>query len=87
MVDPTPFVRDPAIRDTALTATRTWTVSDAAATATPAPAPETLIAGITGSTQTARPISASEVVYVTTTYPQGRVPDVTWRLDGQVCRW
>ena len=84
VVDPTPFVRDPAIRDTALTATRTWTVSDAPATATPAPASQTLAAEITGSTQTARPISGSEVVFVTTTYPRGRVPDVTWRLDGQV---
>ena len=84
VVDPTPFVRDPAIRDTALTATRTWTVSDAPATAAAVPTPETVPAEITGSTQTARPISGSEVVFVTTTYPHGRVPDVTWRLDGQV---
>ncbi len=53
VVDPTPFVRDPAIRDAALTATRSWKVSADSATSAPA---ATFTRRLSGSTQTARPV-------------------------------
>ena len=80
VTDTTPFVRDPAIRSSVLTATRKWTVDRAASVPrTTRPRPE-----LTGSTQTTRPLAASEVVYVTTTHLRDRVFNVTWRLDGRV---
>lgn len=79
VVDPTEFVRDPAIRDSALTATRSWTVSPAAALpATP------VRAALTASTQTSRPVGGTDVIHVETTHPADHVPSVTWRLDGRV---
>jgi IgA Peptidase M64 len=80
VVDPTGFVRDPAIRKAALTATRSWKVgADSASSAWPAPrAPR-----IAGSTQTSRPIGASDVVYVDVAYGAAGAPRITWRLDGQ----
>ena len=57
VVDPTPFVRDPEIRKTVLTATRSWTVG---------PTREHgglghSTAGITASTQTERPMGGADV--------------------------
>jgi len=79
VVDPTEFVRDPAIRASpALTRTRTWTV-DTEVTTPPASTP----VEITASTPTERPVSGTDVVYVETTHPLDRVPAVGWMLDGQ----
>ena len=77
VVDPTPFVRDPEIRKTNLTATRSWSVS-----LTVRSSPVTPSMALTASTQTERPIGGNDVVYVTTTYDP--VPEVTWQLNGQV---
>lgn len=76
VTDPTLFVRDPAIREKALTATRTWRVVRSAAS-TPEPA-----ARFTRSTPTERPVGGSEIVYVETTRPKlpGRV---IWQLNGR----
>ena len=79
VVDPTTFVRDPAIQNgSALTQTLTWTVKDAAnppGVADPAT--------ITGGTQNDRAVGRNDVIYVTTNHPaDGSVPQVTWTLDG-----
>ncbi len=76
VTDPTPFVRDPAVRSSALTATRTWTLGTATT-------PEPLVkVAFTGSTPTDRPVGGTDVVYVTTTQPVRRPLEVTWRLNG-----
>ncbi|WP_433225708.1 M64 family metallopeptidase [Microtetraspora malaysiensis] len=77
VTDPTDFVRDPAIRGGALTATRTWTV-DTAVTTTPAQ----VTPGVRSATPTERAVAHDEVVYVETTHPDDSVPAVTWALDG-----
>lgn len=78
VVDPTEFVRDPAIRgSTALTQRRTWTV-DASVTTPMDPVP----AEFTGSTPTGNPVGAEDVVYVETTNPVDERLPVTWTLDG-----
>jgi hypothetical protein len=82
VVDPTTFVRDPEIRAKALTATRSWTVGPSGASraaASPASA-DTFLA----STQTERAVGGNDVVYVMTSHPAQRVPEVTWRLNGKV---
>ncbi|MGW6195364.1 M64 family metallopeptidase [Kribbella sp. NPDC055110] len=71
IVDPTEFIRDPAVRPTA---TRSWTVDPSLS------ARKTLDAVFTGSTSTAHPVSADEVVYAETAHSAGAI---TWRLDGQ----
>lgn len=78
VVDNTDWVRDPMIRDTTLTATRSWTVS---ATRGAAAAP--VKAAFTNSTLTNRPVSGTEVVYVETAHPSDRVLGVAWTLDGK----
>jgi hypothetical protein len=79
VVDPTDFVRDPAIRaSSALTRTRTWAV-DTSLTTPPVSTSDEIVA----STPTGRPVSGSDVVYVETTHPLDRIPVVTWTLDGQ----
>nr|WP_201749196.1 M64 family metallopeptidase [Micromonospora acroterricola] len=79
VTDPTPFVRDPAVRDSpALTQTRAWTV-DTGVRTPPVTAPLT----ITGSTATDRPVGARDVVYVQTSQPTDRVPAVRWSLDSR----
>jgi hypothetical protein len=78
VVDPTDFVRDPGIRDTSFSATRTWTVAPTASA--PVGAAEV---GFTASTQTGRAVSGEEVVYVATSHPADRVLNVTWRVDGR----
>jgi hypothetical protein len=78
VVDPTPFVRDPAVRgSSALTRVRTWTVDTALTTPTTSQQ-----VTFTASTPTNRPVGADDVVYVETTHPVRQVPQVTWRLDG-----
>jgi hypothetical protein len=76
VTDPTPFVRDPAIREKALTATRTWKVVRSAAN-TPDAA-----ARFTRSTPTDRPVSGSEIIYLETTRPKLPV-SVRWQLNGR----
>jgi hypothetical protein len=77
VVDPTPFVRDPAIRNSAaLTHTLSWTVADAPAT------PAAVAPAITASTPTDRPVGRDDVVYVETTHSTTAHTPVTWTLDG-----
>lgn len=77
VVDPTEFVRDPALRDSALTATRSWTVGDFSVE------PEEVEVAFTGSTHTERPVGGADVVYVETTHPRDRVLEVGWTLNGR----
>ncbi|GLI01392.1 M64 family metallopeptidase [Phytohabitans aurantiacus] len=78
VTDPTPFVRDPAIRNgPALTQRRTWTIG------APSSGPP-VTPGFTGSTPTNRAVGGQDIVYVETTHPRDRVLDVEWRLDGRV---
>jgi hypothetical protein len=78
VVDPTSYVRDPAVRSSAaLTQSRTWTVDTTLTTpAEPAPPEFTL------STPTAQPVGGRDVVYAETTHPVDSVHPVTWSLDG-----
>jgi len=79
VVDPTDFVRDPAIRASeALTASRTWIVDDS-----PLPAPAQVLVTFASWTQTDRPVGGRDVVYVETTHPADRVLTVTWSLNGE----
>ena len=78
VVDPTSYVRDPLIRDTSFSATRTWRV-DASATA----AAGVVLPTFTSHTQTERPLAGDEVVYVSTSHPTDRVFNVTWHIDGE----
>ncbi len=81
VVDPTPFVRDPEIRKTVLTASRSWQVS-----------PYPRLGGISSistavfdATQNGRPVGAADVIYVVTKFPANRpAPLVEWLLDGRV---
>ncbi|MEF9886394.1 M64 family metallopeptidase [Streptomyces sp. P9-A4] len=79
VTDPTPFVRDQAVRASpALTRTVGWTVDPSLTTArdgTPA--------GFTGHTPTGSPVGARTVVHADTTHPVDRTPVVHWRLDGR----
>ncbi|MFH9726665.1 M64 family metallopeptidase [Streptomyces sp. NPDC017254] len=79
VTDPTPFVRDPAVRaSTALTRTVTWTVDGSVTTVREATA-----AAFTGRTPTGSPVGARSVVHADTTHPADRTPAVRWRLDGR----
>ncbi|WP_030313564.1 M64 family metallopeptidase [Streptomyces flavochromogenes] len=79
VTDPTPFVRDPAVRGSAaLTRTVGWTVDPALTTVrdgTPA--------AFTGHTPLGAPVGARSVVHADTTHPVDRTPAVRWRLDGR----
>jgi len=78
VVDPTDFVRDPAIRESeALTATRTWIVDSSPVTPVPVPV------AFTSWTQTERPVGGGDVVYVETTHSASRILAVTWSLNGE----
>ncbi|MFF8289799.1 M64 family metallopeptidase [Streptomyces sp. NPDC016309] len=79
VTDPTPFVRDPAVRGSAaLTRKVTWTVDPAVTTR-----PEPVAAAFTGHTATGAPVGARSVVYADTTHPADRTLAVQWRLDGR----
>lgn len=80
VTDPTPFVRDPAIRaSAALTRTVTWTVDPSVTTeSSPSAVPD-----FTGHTGTTDPVGAESVVYADTTRPTDRSPRVRWTLDGR----
>ncbi|MEV6287349.1 M64 family metallopeptidase [Kribbella sp. NPDC051770] len=78
IVDPTDFVRDPAVRaSSALTATRTWTVDT-----TKSVVGSSVDHTFTTSTSTDHPVNANEVVYVETTQSDTAQPPVSWQLDG-----
>ena len=74
VTDPTPFVRDPAVRPAA---TRTWTV-DTAVVTPPAGGP-----AVVASTPVSQPVGGTDVVYVETGEPTGAIPPVHWVLDGR----
>ena len=78
VVDPTPFVRDPLIRDTSFSATKTWTVGAGNRV------PEAGALAIHGATDTARAVSGREVVYIETSYPFDHPLLVSWQLNGSV---
>ncbi|MFD8639813.1 M64 family metallopeptidase [Streptomyces zaomyceticus] len=79
VTDPTPFVRDPAVRaSAALTRTVTWTVDPSLATVRDGTA-----AAFTGHTPTGSPVGARAVVHADTTHPTDRTPAVRWRIDGR----
>jgi hypothetical protein len=78
VVDPTPFVRDPAIREKVLTAARSWTISPEGAARTISTRP-----GFTRSTPADRPVAATEVVYVATSTSEDTIYDVRWTLNGK----
>lgn len=79
VVDPTGFVRDPAIRSSAaLTQVRTWTVDPRVRTP-----PVATPAGFTASTPQNTDVGADDVIYAETTHPTRSVPVVRWTLDGR----
>ncbi|WP_240109940.1 M64 family metallopeptidase [Streptomyces sp. MUM 203J] len=80
VTDPTPFVRDPALRGTeALTRTVSWTVHTRAVTRPEPP----VTASFTGHTPTGEPVGAWSTVYADTTHPYDRALTVRWALDGR----
>ncbi|MGW4164593.1 M64 family metallopeptidase [Streptomyces sp. NPDC004788] len=80
VTDPTPFVRDPAVRaSAALTRTVTWAVDPALTT----PEIPSTGAEFTGHTATAAPVGARSVVHADTTHPVRRTLAVRWKLDGR----
>lgn len=87
VTDPTPFVRDPAIRTGVLTQTRTWKVSSEPAAANAA-AQKPGTNPIGGSTQTQRAVGGQDVVYIEAPPRSGAsmfpLTQTTWRLDNAV---
>ncbi|MEV8372879.1 M64 family metallopeptidase [Kribbella sp. NPDC056861] len=78
ITDPTPFVRDPAVRASpALTTTRTWTITQSSVLTDATPPT------FTTSTSTEHPVNASEVVYAETTQSDTHQPPITWQLDNK----
>ncbi|QGZ51830.1 peptidase [Streptomyces sp. QHH-9511] len=81
--DPTPFVRDPAVRGSAaLTRTVSWTVNRALTTPEDG-AEDDAEAAFTGHTPTTSPVAARSVVHADTTHPTRGTLAVRWRLDGR----
>ncbi|MEE1754012.1 M64 family metallopeptidase [Streptomyces sp. SP18CS02] len=77
--DPTPFVRDPAVRGSAaLTRTVEWSVDTAVVTRATPVTPE-----FTGHTGTTAAVGAGSVVYADTSHPVDRTLAVQWHLDGR----
>jgi len=83
VVDPTDFVRDPEIRATVLTATRTWNVVDGQrGDGNGLVFPASMGRG----TQTTRAVGGTDVVYIDAGIPSATQPlmRATWRLDNVV---
>jgi IgA Peptidase M64 len=80
VTDPTPFVRDPAIREKVLTATRTWKVEGVLRPN------DKMRPAFTGSTPTDRPLAGYETVFVVTAHSRETVFPVQWRLNGAQIR-
>ncbi|MBT2507889.1 peptidase [Streptomyces sp. ISL-98] len=79
VTDPTPFVRDPKIRESqALTRSVTWTVDPSLTTEPSFPEPE-----FTAHTDTGAPVGAESVVYADTSHSTGPATKVHWTLDGR----
>ncbi|NIK61112.1 M64 family metallopeptidase [Kribbella shirazensis] len=81
IVDPTEFIRDPAVRPTA---SRSWTIDTSlSAQASGASPPTSTDSAPTfaGSTPTDHPVSADEVVYAETAQSVGAI---TWKVDGRI---
>ncbi|MER7913005.1 M64 family metallopeptidase [Streptomyces sp. NPDC096068] len=79
VTDPTPFVRDPAVRASeALTRTVRWTVDPSLTTAR-----EPFRAAFAGHTPTGSPVGARSVVHADTTHAVDGTPAVRWHLDGR----
>ncbi|TDX03356.1 M64 family metallopeptidase [Kribbella sp. VKM Ac-2566] len=73
IVDPTEFIRDPAVRPTA---TRSWTVDPSLRAAA-----QTFEPTFIGSTSTEHPVGADEVVYAETKQSAGAI---VWKVDGRI---
>ncbi|WP_236242630.1 M64 family metallopeptidase [Streptomyces sp. CC228A] len=79
VTDPTPFVRDPAVRGSAaLTRSVAWTVDTRLPTR-----PQRVAVRFTSHTPTQTPVGAWSVVHADTTHPPDRIPAVRWALDGR----
>lgn len=80
VTDPTPFVRDPAVRGSAaLTRTVSWTVDTSVVTR-----PGAVVAPrFTGHTDTGTPVGAWSVVHADTTHLVDRTLAVRWWVDGR----
>jgi hypothetical protein len=79
VVDPTEYVRDPAVRSSAaLTRSRTWTVDTSLTTPVTPVDP-----AFTHATPTEHPVGGTDVVYAEATHPTDHVLPVVWRLDGR----
>jgi hypothetical protein len=77
VVDPTPFVRDPEIRATALTARRSWKVGP-----TPGVVADAWLQ-FTASTQTERPVGGQDIIYVRPVVGTLGALHVSWHLNGK----
>jgi hypothetical protein len=77
VVDPTPFVRDPEIRASALTATRSWKVGP-----TPGAIADAALV-FASTTQTDRPVGGQDVVYARPAVGTNVAPRVVWQLNGK----
>ena len=87
VLDPTEFVRDPTLRTSVLTATRTWTIAGERGSASVVQLPPGT-SPIGASTQTQRPVGGQDVIYIepptlgeTSTFP---LTQTTWRLDNNI---
>ncbi|WP_079171595.1 MULTISPECIES: M64 family metallopeptidase [unclassified Streptomyces] len=79
VTDPTPFVRDPAVRGSAaLTRSVAWTVDTRLVTRA-----RRVAAEFTAHTPTGAPVGAWSVVHADTTHPHDRALAVRWALDGR----
>jgi hypothetical protein len=79
VVDPTRFVRDPAIRSSAaLTQVRTWTVDPRVRTPRVAAMP-----GFSAATPAGTDVGADDVIYAEPIRSTGPAPVVRWTLDGR----
>lgn len=81
VTDPTPFVRDPAIRKSSLTREVTWTVR--AGKGAPATRHERVTPEFTGHTATDTAVGADSVVYADASHPVKGTHRVHWKLDGR----
>lgn len=88
VVDPTPFVRDPSVRESVLTATRTWKIPTGRNALSINRSLPGVGNSIFNSTQTEHPVGGRDVVYVEA--PQLNenamfpLAQTTWRLDDKL---
>lgn len=75
--DPTEFVRDPGIREAPMmTQTREWTIGEPLES-------DPVDVEFTNSTDTESPVGGEELIFVETSQPTDRVPEVSWELNGE----